>query len=264
MIKEGIMQTPQGKTARALFLVLPLVWCAACDDAARNAPVTTTTPAGQSTAPAANAAERRDTALVRVVHAIPTAAAVDILADDTPVFQKVSFKDVTPYRELDGQQYAFTVRAAGLAQGQALATNREGLDDGDYYTVFALPGDDAEPVLRIVEDNHARSGDGKARLRVVHAAASAAELDLYAPGRDDALVGGIDFRSVTDYAEIDPHTGRLDIRPQGVEQAIASVPDVRLEAGKTYTVVVVDGGRQPGRLEAFLIEDETAASPSTN
>jgi hypothetical protein len=99
---------------------------------------------------------------------------------------------------------------------------------------------------------------------VVHAAANAAELDIYAPGREDALVGGIDFRSVTDYDEVDPHTGRLDIRPQGVEQAIASVPDVRLEAGRTDTVVVVAGGRQPGRLEAFLIEDETAASPSTN
>lgn len=258
------MQIPHGKPARALLLVLPLLWSVACDNAARNAPVTTTTPAGQSTAPSANAAERRDTALVRVVHAIPTAAPVDILADDTPVFQKVSFKDVTPYRELDGQYYAFEVRAASSPQGQALATNREGLDDGDYYTVFALPGDDAEPVLRVVEDNHDRPAEGKARLRVVHAAANAAELDLYAPGRDEALVGGIDFRSVTDYDEIDPHTGRLDLRPQGVEKAITSLDNVRLEAGKTYTVVVVAGGRQPGRLEAFLIEDETAAPPSAN
>ena len=54
---------------------------AACQpDTTRDAPVTTKTPAGQSTAPSASAAAQRDNALVRFVHAIPAGAAVDLMA----------------------------------------------------------------------------------------------------------------------------------------------------------------------------------------
>ena len=243
------------------WLVIPLMVAGCQSDTTGNSPVTTKSPAGTTTAPSSEAAEERDTALVRVVHAIPGGGNVDVFAGDTRAFDNLAFKAVTPYRELDGQRYTFHLRTAGQTQGDALASNTEGLDDGDYYTVFAVPGDDDVATLRVVQDDHSRPREGKARVRVVHASRDAGEVDLYAAGRDDALFDGIDFRTVTDYDEIDPVAGALELRPEGESTVALSVPDVRLDAGKSYTIVVVGGVKTTPRLEAFVIEDQAMAAP---
>ena len=279
---------------RAFCLALPIVFVAACSqDSERNAPVTTTTPAGQSSAPSAAVAEKRDTALVRVVHAIPAGASVDVYADDSQVFNKVSFKDVTPYKELDGQRYAFNIYRAGTAvaagaanepraegtrgtadrsaargttgtANQALASNSEGLDDGDYYTVFALPGEDGNAaLLRVVEDRHERPSADRARVRVVNAAAETGEIDIFPQGGPDgALLGGVDFQSVSDYDEVNPFNGALEVRAHNDATPVTTLPNIRLEAGKSYTIVVVGSRRRAPKLEAFVIEDVVGA-PTT-
>src|SRR5689334_25330411 len=78
-----------------------------------TAPVTSTTPAGSSTAPSPAAAKHRDEALMRVVHASPTGN-LDLFAGDLLLFDGLAFKSVTPYRAIDGQRYAFALRPAGM------------------------------------------------------------------------------------------------------------------------------------------------------
>lgn len=243
------------------LLAIPLMLAGCQRDNTEEAPVTTKSPAGTSTAPSSEVAEDRDTALLRVVHAIPGGGNVDVFADDTRAFDGLAFKAVTPYRELDGQRYTFRLRAAGQAQGDPLASNTEGLDDGDYYTAFAVPGDDDRAMLRVVQDDHSRPGEGKARVRVVHASRDVGEVDLYAVGRDDALFDGIDFQSVTDYDEVDAFTGSLQLKHEDDANVVLDVPNVRLDAGKSYTIVVVGRVKTAPRLEAFVIEDQAMAAP---
>lgn len=229
---------------------------AACRDSNEDAPVTTTTPAGSSTAPSSEAAERMDHALVRMVHAIPAGATIDLSADDDRIFEGIAYRDVTPYKEVDGQRYNFSLRPAGMLRSDPLASNREGLDDGEYYTVFAVPGDDEAAMLRIVEDDFSRPSEGKARVRVVNASRDLGELEVRASGRDDELFDGVDFQTVSDYDEVDPWSGTLDVRAQGESESLATVTDVSFQAGKVYTVVVVGRLRGAPKLEAFVIEDQ--------
>jgi hypothetical protein len=235
-----------------------VVLLSACNDRAANAPVTTTTPAGQSTAPAPAAAERRDTALVRFVHAVPGGGSMDLFADDNRTFDAVEYKATTPYREVDGQYYTFRLRAAGRTAGDPVASNTEGLDDGDYYTVFALPGDRNTAVLRVVEDDVTPPDNGKARVRVVHAAANLGEVDVFRAGQDDQVFGGVDFQSVSDYDEIDPWSGGLDVKAEDGGAPLATL-NVQFEAGKTYTIVVVGAAKGGRGLETFVIEDQMGA-----
>lgn len=249
-------------TTRVGCLLVPFLLAACQQESASNLPVTTTSPAGQSTAPSAAAAENRDAALVRVVHAIPAGSTIDVFADDHRVFDSLAFKTVTPYREIDGQRYTFRLRPAGMDKAEPLASNTEGITDGKHYTVFAVPGaDDEAASLRVVADNHAMPAPGKARVRVVHASGDAGEFDVYAAGRNDVLFDGVDFQAVTDYDEIDPLTGSLELRPEGDSNVMLSVPNVRLDAGKTYTIVVVGRVRTAPKLEAFVIEDQAIAVP---
>ena len=101
-------------------------------------------------------------------------------------------------------------------------------------------------------------------MRVVNAAAAADEIDLFAQGSDDALVGGVDFQSISDYDEVDPRNGTLDIRLGGEDRPIASVANINLEAGKSYTVVVVGNQGRGSKLEAFVIEDVVGAPTTAN
>ena len=244
------------------LLVVPLMILGCQQESTRNAPVSTSSPAGQSSAPPAAAAERRDMALIRVVHAIPADSTVDVFADDNKVFDGLAYKTVTPYQEIHGQRYTFRLRPAGMNQADPLASNTEGLNNGNHYTVFAVPGDGEVASLRVVADTHSLPSAGKARVRVVHASGDAGELDVYAVGRTNVLFDGVDFQAVTDYDEMDPLSGSLELRPEGESNVMLTIPNVRLVAGKTYTIVIVGRVRTAPKLEAFVIEDQAMATPA--
>ena len=91
------------QTPAIAFIALSAVLYGCQHRSTENAPVTTKSPAGESTAPSSAAAERRDDALVRFVNAIPSKAVVDLYADENRTFNDVAFRAVTPYREVDGQ-----------------------------------------------------------------------------------------------------------------------------------------------------------------
>lgn len=246
-----------GNFRAVALLMLSYAGVAACERAetSSSVPVTTTSPAGTSTAPSSAAAGRRDEALVRVVHAIPAGAPVDLYAGDLTVFDNLSYKSITAYRALDGKRYMFALRPAGMANAKALSSNTEGLNDGEYYTVFALPGDGNDAHLRIVQDVMPPPVAGKARLRVVHGGADAGEVDIYAAGTPEALFDGVDFQSVSSYKDIDPIDGEIEFRAQGQETALVKVATVHIEAGRFYTLVLVGRARSAPKLEGFLIED---------
>lgn len=237
---------------------------AGCDRTETStAPITTTSPAGESTAPAPATIESRDEALVRVVHAVPAGAPVDVYAGDLAVFEHLVYKAVTSYRVLEGKRYAFAVRPAGMPTAKPLSSNTEGLRDGNYYTAFVLPGTGHGAHLRVVDDLLTSPGTGKAKVRVVHGSADAGELDLYATGAKEALFDGIDFQSVTAYREIEPVNGQLEIRVEGQATAVFSVANAHIEAGRFYTVVIVGNVRSTPKIEAFIIADAPTPARTT-
>jgi len=220
------------------------------------APVTTTSPAGTSTAPSSAAAKARDHALVRVVDAVSSATNFDLFAGDLVLFDGFGYKSVSAYRALDGKRYAFSLRPAGMPNASPLSSNTESLNDGGYYTAFAIPEDGHGPRLRIVEDDLSAPAAGKARLRVVHGGVGAGTVDLRPSGAADALFDAVDYQAVTAYKDVSTMSGAIQISIKGQSAPAAMVPNVHLEAGRYYTLVIV--GSAP-KLEAFLIED--ALSP---
>jgi hypothetical protein len=218
-----------------------------------NAAVKTTSPAGTSAAPSSNSAQQRDEALVRVINASPAGTNVDLFAGDLLLFDGLAFKSVTPYRAIDGQRYAFALRPAGMARAKPLASNTEALKDGGYYTAFVLPGDGDRPNLRIVSDPLTQPANGKARLRIVHAGIDAGKIDIRNAGSRDTLFDNVDFRAVTDYHDVSPLNGAIQVG-DGRGATLATI-NAHLEAGRFYTLAIVGAARSSPKLEAFLIED---------
>ena len=246
-------------TRAFITAVAALAICAAgCDRTETStAPVTSTTPSGTSTGPSPAAARHRDEALVRVVHATPGGFQLDLFAGDLVLFDGLGFKSVTPYRALDGKRYAFALRPAGMTQAKAISSNTEGLRDGSFYTAFAMPGADGHsPTLRIVNDHLDTPTAGKAQLRIVHAGVGAGEIDVR-EGSGQTLFDGVDYQSVTDYREVTPVNGVIQIIGNGDESVLSSF-NTHLDAGRFYTILIVGSATGTPKIEAFLIEDALA------
>lgn len=232
---------------------------AACNETRDTGAVTSKTSTGTTSAPAAEAVENRDMALVRVINAIPGGSPVSIWAGDSAAFSAVGYKKVTAYREIPDNMFNFQIKSS--AEGKALAENRENLKDGGHYTIVALPdqGGADKRNLRVLDDELKPVSPDKARVRFINGVASDTDVDVMLSGREDALFDGVNFKSEAGWKEIDPMAGTLQVRPDNGKTVLATLGNVKLEGGKTYTFVL---SGKPGKYELIKIEDAVAEEHS--
>jgi hypothetical protein len=231
----------------------------------QGGPVTTKTAAGTTTAPPAAEVAARKNALVRFVHAVPGLAPVDVFAGDGKAFEAVTYKQVTAYRELPTASALFRLRLAGQAAADPLAEKSEGFGTGHHHTAVAFPAAEsglfskgAGVELRFVADEFVPPAAGRARVRVVNASPDLGEADLYATGRAEPLVKGAKPGAVSAYVETEPAGAGVEVRRAGENITTLAVPNLKIEAGRLYTVFIVGGTKGTAALESFAVEDQLA------
>jgi hypothetical protein len=105
--------------------------------------------------------------------------------------------------------------------------------------------------------------EGKARLRIVHGGNGVGSVDVHSSGLTTPLFENVAFQSVSDYHDVTPVNGTLDVRPAGGGNTVVMLPNAHLEAGRFYTMVVVGSINGAPPLEAFIIEDMLAPASTT-
>ncbi len=252
--------------AMAWGLLLAAASCAPAGE--RGGPVTTKTEAGTTTAAPASEVAARKNALVRFVHAVPGLASVDLFAGDSKAFEGAAYKTTSAYRELPSAKADFRLRLSGQDTAEPLAQESESFATGRHQTLVALPArgsflsKEGGAELRLVADEFETPAAGKAKVRVFNASPDIDELDLYATGRAEPVVKAAKFGSATAYADAEPTGAGLELRRAGENITTLAVPNVRLEAGRLYTIFVVGGTKGAARLETFVIEDQLGAATS--
>jgi hypothetical protein len=218
-------------------------------------------------APSSDSAKAHDQTLVRVVNAMPGRESVDIWAGDSSTFQNVAFKSVTAYQPITQNKPTFKVVPAGNPTAAALAENSEVVLDGRYYTAIALPaaGTDNKPAIEVLRDDLVPGDPGKARIRIVNAASSMKDkdIDVYVNGNKDALFDDVGFKSDAGYKEVDPGTAALDVKADDADTRLLRIADLKLEAGKSLTIVIVNSTAKGGKLEAIKVLDELTPANTT-
>jgi hypothetical protein len=236
-----------------------LMVTAACNETRKTGTVTSRAGDKTTSAPQAETVEERDRALVRVVNAIPSGP-VTVWAGDSAAFSGVAYKSATGFKEIPDDMFDFQIRTGG-AGSEALAHNREKLQDGGHYTIVALPAENGqnERNLRVLDDDLKPVTSGKARVRFINGMPGDTDVDLFISGREEPLFDGVNFKVEAGWNEFDPVSGNLVVRPDNKTTRLASLSNVRLDAGKSYTFLLT--GRA-GKYELVKIEDEVAAAPS--
>ena len=229
---------------------LSFALAAACTGTRTKEPVVTTTGDKTAVSEAGTTAAKRGKSLARVVNAIPGQGAIDITADDRTVFFEVGYKTVTPYTEIGDNVVKFKLRPGGALE--ATAENTETLMNGNRYTIIALPNKDGGAKLSIVKDDVVPDS-GKARLRLFHAAPGLAEVDVMLEGQKDPIFEKVGFGSEAGFKDLDPTTATVVVRRDNPPLNVLRIQKVHLEAGKSYTIVIV--GAAPTSLATITITD---------
>lgn len=237
-----------------------LILTAACNENRDTGAVTSKVGDKTTSAPASETVEKKDKALVRVANAIPGGSAVNIWAGDSAAFADVAYKSVTRYREIPDDMFDFKLRTGSDAAADPLAENRENLHDGGHYTIVALPdkGGADKRNLRVLDDGLEPVSPTKARVRFINGVPSDTDVDLYLKGQKDALFDGVNFKSEAGWNEFDPTEGALEVRPDNKKYPLATLPNVKLEGGRSYTFVLTG---HAGKYDFIKIEDDVAKDP---
>jgi hypothetical protein len=245
------------------LMLLLLIMAAACSSEPKQTqPVTSKTDSGTSTAAPAKEAGQRNKALVRVINAIPGNTSFDVYSSDEKVFESVAFKSVTPYKELMGERTAFRVRPAGQDTSQPVAENSEALADGKHYTVMIMPDTNDRAAIYLVNDNISQPSTDKAQVRVIHASPDAGEVDIVDKRDNKKLFSGVNFEADTHYTNVDPMKTTLEVRQEGQDKPILTVPNASFEKGKFYTIVVTGKATGMPKLQTLMIEDQLGTTPA--
>ena len=248
-----------------LMIVTLLVAAACSSEPKQTQPVITKTDSGTSTAPPAKEAKQRDNALVRVINAVPGNVSFDIFADDQKVFESVAFKNVTPYKELSDDRHSFRVRHAGQDTAQPVAENSEGLSGGKHYTIVVVPDTNDKTALYVVNDNITNPPADKAEVRVIHASPDAGEVDVVDKQGNKKLFTGVNFEKGTSYMDVNPMKTTLEVRQEGQDKAMVTLPNANFEKGKFYTIVVTGLAKGTPKLQTLMVEDQLgSASTASN
>ncbi len=195
---------------------------------------------------------------VRVVHASPDAPAVDVLVDEATALTNVAYRAASAYLTVAPGERRLRVRATGTTTTVIDAT--ASIENRGVYTVIASGLlADIEPIIAV--DTLSNPAAGNVKIRVIHAAPGAGNVDVYAtaPGADinaaTPVLTNVPFRGVSGFLEVPAGSYQLRVTPAGTK-TVAIDATVFLGAGQLRTVVATDapGGGAP--LGAIVLADK--------
>jgi hypothetical protein len=207
---KGVIMKRTMTTAGLTALGLSVMLVTGCNkESNQTSPVSSESGGSASKAPqSGEAADKNEQALVRVI-AAADAAPVEVIADKNPVFTRVEYKEVTPYKAVPANFDDFAVKPAGQDAAAPLAENSESIMSGRHYTLVIFPeanpaATDKKIALDVIADDLQMPSEGKARVRVINAAAGTDDVEVFLRGQKDALFDDVDFKEAIAYKEVDP------------------------------------------------------------
>jgi len=180
-------------------------------------------------------------ARVLVVHASPNAPGVDLLVDNQKVNQQpLTFPQNTGYLSVNAGTRNVKVNVAGTTT--TVINANLPLEANRNYSVFAIDSVSKISALVTIDDLTAPAA-GKAHVRFIHLSPNAPAVDVSVVGQaaGQGLFTNRTFNKTITAAQqaftpVDAGTVNLEVRVAGTTTVALNLPNVRLDAGKIYTV----------------------------
>jgi hypothetical protein len=186
---------------------------------------------------------------VRVFHASPDAAGVDIYVNGQKAITNLVFQETTDYLKLPNGRYTIEVYPTGETT-QPVLKETLALTRNTYYTVAAT-GQLANIRINVFIDKPYVSPN-QSKIRIIHLSPDAPNVDIAVQG-GKVLFPSVPYQTATDYLTLSPLTVNLEVRVAATNNVVLTIPQVQLKPGKTYTAVVVGLTNGTPHLEALFL-----------
>jgi hypothetical protein len=198
---------------------------------------------------------------LRAIHLSPDAPAVDVKVNGNQVLANVTYLVGSDY--LDVPAGTINVKVEPVGSDAAVIDANVPVADGTDYTVLAVNYvADIEPLY--LTDDNAEPTAGSARVRIVHAAPSAGNVDVYFAPAGGAFgvpsLTNFPFKGVStipgagNYITVPAGNYTVRVTAAGNPTAIAIEQAITIPAGAVVTAVAVEntGGGEPFSIEAYV------------
>ncbi len=192
---------------------------------------------------------------LQVVHASPDAPAVDVIVDGGVLVPSLAFPDATDFVEVAGGTYNVSVTVAGNPGAIAIGPVDLDLAAGSRYSVLAVG--ELAAIEALVLDDDPRPVATNAKVRIVHASPTAANVDIYvtAVGADinneTATLENVEFKANTGFLALPAGDYDVTVTPTGTKTAAIGPAMISISDGGVYTAVARDP--LPGSMDLGLI-----------
>jgi len=192
-----------------------------------------------------------DSARVRAVHASADALGVDVFLNDLKAVTNITFGTAQPaagYVFIPAVSTTIKINPTGTTTTAYTLPAPVVPDAGKSYTFIAL-GKLIPPTTFSVEtyvDDITAPADGKAKIRVIHAASTApAKVNVYASDPGVALpaapaVTALEYKKASAYLTVDAKAYQFRVTSDTSTAVAINVPTFTLVSGKIYTFIALD------------------------
>jgi hypothetical protein len=196
-------------------------------------------------------------ALIRFVHVVPGAAAVDIFTDGQLTISNLDFGEASNYVKVPAQAHTVAVTQAGATTPLWEQEITPGA--GSALTLVAAS---TEPLtFTVYEDNLDPLRLGQARLTAIHAVDGGPTLDLALTDGQPALPG-LEYNQAAGTLDVPALLYEFVAVPSGesVDNAVTEVIPAALNSGTSYTLLIYGSANAP---ETLWLSAPVSAEPDS-
>ncbi|EOW9527050.1 DUF4397 domain-containing protein [Bacillus cytotoxicus] len=171
---------------------------------------------------------------MRIFHASPHAAPVDILINGQKVIKNITFQQFSPYFSFMQGQYRLDI--VPLDNETPIFSALIPMLGNHSYTLAILDKDPHIQLLPMLDNTHLPSGQAKIRFAHFSPDTSVVNVSLK---NGDHLFENVLFKQVTDYLQVSPGTADIEISLVDTKKKLVTIPNVKIEPNTIYTISLV-------------------------
>ena len=199
---------------------------------------------------------------VRVVHASPDAPAVDIYVNGGKVLENMPFREYSEYLALPAGSYSVDIKVTGtdtLVKNVPISVAAE----KDYTAIAVGYAGGNTPGFDVIwlEDDNSLPADNGVKLRVVHTAPGAPEVDVYVTTPFETLMGktpvlsNVPFKAASGYLTVPIGMYQARVALAGTKTVAIDSHRLVTWANMVRTVIAVDNKGGGGPFDLIVLPD---------
>ena len=185
-----------------------------------------------------------EVAYVSLYNASPNSPDLDIVVDDRLInVYPLDYTDHTGYlRFFTGER---NIKFRPFSASNIIVDTVFNLEPNDAYSIFITDTYESAEAL-LLRDNTSAPAEGNAKVRFINLSPDAPGVNLKADGEVESLFGDITFQESTEFKEVEADAYDFTVTSATGEQVLLDIPNVRLQPGWYYTLLVRGYQTPPG------------------